>query len=57
MPKKAMSPKQQKACNYYLQGMSMRQAMMKAGFSQAYADHNAAQFLKHRGMIAYIRNR
>jgi phage terminase small subunit len=57
MSRKAMSPKQQMACNFYLQGMSMRQAMIKAGFSPVYADHNAAQFLKHRGMIEYIRAR
>lgn len=57
MPKKPMTPKQQKAANYYLSGMSMRQAMLKAGYNESYAGEQAPQFLKHRGMIEYIRQR
>lgn len=57
MPKKPMTPKQQKVANYYLSGMSMRQAMLKAGYNESYAGHQAPQFLKHKGMIEYIRKR
>ena len=52
-----MSPKQQKVCRYYLEGMSMRLALIKAGFSDAYASHNAAKFLHSREVMEYIRKR
>ena len=57
MPKKPMTPKQQKTANFYLKGMSMRQAMLKAGYNESYAGSQAPQFLKNRGMIEYIRQR
>lgn len=52
-----MKPKLQMVCNYYLQGMSVRQALLKVGYSDAYASHNAGKFLKNKEVITYIRNR
>jgi phage terminase small subunit len=52
-----MSPKLQKVCNYYLQGMSMREALIKAGYSDAYASHMSSKFLHNRECQRYIRAR
>ena len=52
-----MSPKLQKVCNYYLKGMSMREALLKAGYSDAYASHNSSKFLHNRSVQKYIRER
>lgn len=52
-----MKPKLQKVCNFYLSGMSMREALIKAGYSDAYASHNSSKFLHNRSVMAYIRER
>ena len=50
-----LTPKQQKVCQMYLKGMSMREALIAAGFSEGYAKHNAYKFLKRRNVVEYIR--
>ena len=55
MPKKLLKTKQIKACQYYIDGMSMRQAMIKAGYNETYASHNASQFLANKGIIKFIK--
>ena len=57
MPKRRLTPKQQKAGNYYLQGHSMRQSMLLAGYNQAYADSNTCTFLHNKALAEYIRVR
>lgn len=52
-----MSPKLQKVCNHYLQGMSMRQALLAVGYSDGYASHNSSKFLHNREVQRYIRAR
>lgn len=52
-----MSPKLQRVANYYLSGLSMRESLLKVGYSDAYAGHNATKFLKNREVIAYIKER
>ena len=50
-----LTPKQQKVCQMYLKGMSMREALIAAGFSESYAKHMAYKFLKRRNVVEYIR--
>jgi len=52
-----MKPKLQKVCNFYLTGDSMREALLKAGYSDSYASHNSTKFLHNREVMAYIRER
>lgn len=52
-----MSPKLQKVCNFYLSGMSMREALLKAGYSDGYASHSSSKFLHNREVQKYIRER
>jgi phage terminase small subunit len=52
-----MTPKLQKVCNFYLNGMSMREALLKAGYSDSYAEHNSTKFLHNREVIKYIKTR
>jgi len=53
----ALKPKLQKVCNFYLTGDSMREALIKAGYSDSYASHNSHKFLHNRSVMAYIRER
>jgi phage terminase small subunit len=57
MPKKELTPKQQKCANIYLSGKSMRESMILAGYTEYYATKECAQYLKHRGLMEYIRKR
>jgi phage terminase small subunit len=52
-----MTPRLQRVCNNYLAGMSMRQALMKEGYSQGYADHMSFKCFKNREVQKYIRDR
>jgi phage terminase small subunit len=52
-----MKPRIQKVCNFYLSGLSMRESLLKAGFSDSYASHNSHKFLKSREVVKYIRQR
>jgi phage terminase small subunit len=52
-----MSPKLQKVCNFYLKGMSMRESLIKGGYSDSYASHNSSKFLHNRQVQRYIRER
>lgn len=52
-----MRPNIQKVCNFYLGGMSMRQALVAAGYSESYADHHSLKFLKNKEVMTYIRAR
>jgi len=57
MPIKHITPKQQKVCEYYLKGMSMRQALLQSGYSDSYATHMAVKFLHSRAICEYLRKR
>lgn len=52
-----LTPKQQTVCNLYLTGMSMRAAMMQAGYDEKYATQNLFTFYKNRDVQAYLRMR
>jgi phage terminase small subunit len=52
-----MTPKQQRVCNFFLSGMTMRKALSACGYSEAYADHMSIKYLKNREVIAYIKER
>lgn len=57
MDENGLSIKQQRACNYYLSGISMRKSLVMAGYSKSYADHVGILFLKSKKVIEYIRRR
>lgn len=52
-------PKARLACNYYLRGMSVKQAMLKAGYAESYCADSTHQmnFLKNRLVQTYLRER
>jgi phage terminase small subunit len=50
-----MTPKLIKVCNFYLEGMSVREALLKAGYSDAYASHMGSKFLNNREVQSYLR--
>ena len=54
-----LTPKAKMTCEYYLRGMSAREAMLKAGYAESYCcdQRNVARFLKTRTVIAYLRGR
>jgi phage terminase small subunit len=52
-----LTPKIQRCGNFYLKGMSMRQAMIQAGYTEQYAETHCTDFFKNRKLIQYIRDR
>lgn len=56
---KELTPKMIQACEAYLRGKSMREAMLEAGYSPKYVEGNVAvmRFLKNRLIIEYLRKR
>lgn len=50
-----MTPKLIKVCNFYLEGMSVREALLKSGYSDAYASHMSSKFLNNREVQKYLR--
>lgn len=56
---KVLTPRMIRAAEAYIRGMSMREAMIKAGYTSDYASepNHVACFLKSRQVIKYIRNR
>ena len=57
--KQNLSPKEIQACENYLRGMSLRKALLAAGYSPNYCEGNAHLFnwLKRRHICSYIRQR
>jgi phage terminase small subunit len=57
--KQNLSPKEIKACEGYLRGLSLRKALLEAGYSSNYCEGNAHLFnwLKRRHICSYIRQR
>jgi phage terminase small subunit len=47
----------QKVCLLYLKGANLRQALLQAGYSEAYALHHASKFLRSRAVQKFIRER
>jgi phage terminase small subunit len=52
-----LTPKMQNVCLLYLKGMSMRQALLQAGYTESFALHHASKFLKSRACQKFIRER
>ena len=54
-----LTPKQVKACEGFIRGMSMRAAMVASGYNPSYCDGVAhvMRFLKNREIVRYIKAR
>ena len=57
--RKVLTPRMIKACENYIRGMSIREAMLKDGYHSDYASEpkHCVAFLKSRQVIKYIRDR
>jgi hypothetical protein len=57
--KNILTPKMIKACEGYIRGRSMREAMIEAGYAKTYVEGTVAtmRFFKNRQVIEYIRKR
>lgn len=52
-----LTPKQIKACEGYMQGKSMRVALLDAGYAEMFATKRSGDFLKSRQIAEYLRKR